>query len=197
MQNMTSGVYKITNIITGEFYIGSSNNIKRRWAQHKSPSMWKLQPNFKLYKDMAQYGKDKFIFEVIEETSSLKEREQYYIEQLSPTYNDRYADGIDTDRRKEAHKRCSKEYYKSHRNERLTKMKAYSKTYHQAHRDECLAKMKGWHKANRDKQLAKMKSYRSRLCLYEGETLTLSALSSRFCRQGIANPCKEAKKYLL
>lgn len=192
-----AGIYKITNIITGDFYIGSSKDIKRRWTQHKSPSMWKLQPNFKLYKDMAQYGKDKFIFEVIEETSSLKEREQYYIDQLKPTYNDRHADGIDTDRRKEAHKRCSKEYHKSHRNERLTKMKAYSKTYHQAHRDECLAKMKDWHKAHRDEHLAMCKAYKNGLCLYEGKTLTLNALALRFTRQGIPHAWIEAKNYLL
>lgn len=32
-----SGVYKITNKITGDFYIGSSKNIKRRWYSHKCP----------------------------------------------------------------------------------------------------------------------------------------------------------------
>ena len=192
-----SGVYKITNNITGEFYIGSSKNIKNRWAQHRCSSMWKKQPNFKLYKDMASYGLDNFTFEVLEETADIKECEQYWIEKLNPSYNNRYAKGWNTERRKESHKRCSKEYHKAHRNERLTKMKAYSKAYHQAHRDECLAKMKDWHKANRDKQLAKYKAYRNRLCFYEGETLTLSALSNRFTRQGIANPCKEAKKYLL
>ena len=193
MQNMTSGVYKITNNITGYFYIGSSCNIKQRWVSHKSPSSWKMQPNFKLYKDMAQYGLCNFKFEVLEETSSLREREQYWIDKLKPSYNSRYAKGRNTERRKETYRRCNKEWHKSHRNELL----AYSKAYHQANRDECLAKMKDWHKAHRDEQLAKMKAYRSRLCLYEGETLTLSALSNRFCRQGIANPCKEAKKYLL
>ena len=31
----TSAVYKITNTITGDFYIGSSKDVKRRWAVHK------------------------------------------------------------------------------------------------------------------------------------------------------------------
>ena len=177
-----SGVYQITNNITGDFYIGSSKNIKQRWANHKSPSMWKQHPNSKLYKDMASYGKDKFIFEVIEETTDLKEREQYWIKQLGPTYNDRYADGYNIKRRKESTRRRSKEWYKAHQNEKL----AHNKAYYQAHRDERLAYSK-----------AKSKDYYSRLCLYNGETLTLRALSNRFFRQGIPHPTLNAKTYLI
>ena len=198
--NKISGVYKITNNITGDFYIGSSKNIKRRWADHKSPSRWKHKPNSKLYKDMAEFGLDNFKFEIIEKTDNLREREQYYIEQLKPSYNNLWAKGWNTDR--------YKEWNEIHRDERLAKMKewyeihrdemlAYNKAYCQAHRDECLAKMKDWHKAHRDERLAKMKAYCSRLCFYEGETLTLGALSRRFCRQGIPQPTLEAKKYLI
>lgn len=39
--------------------------------------------------------------------------------------------------------------------------------------------------------------YNNQLCLYNGETLTLNALSMRFRRRGISNPTTEAKKYLL
>lgn len=188
-----SGVYKITNNITGEFYIGSSKNIKHRWAHHKSPSMWKQHPNSKLYKDMAQYGRDNFTIEVIEETADLKEREQHWIEQLNPSYNNYQAKGIDIERYKETHRRCRKEWNEIHRDERS----AYSKAYRQAHRYECLARMKDWHKANRIKHLDRMKAYRNKLCLYEGEILTLNALSARFYRQGIAHAMLEAKNYLL
>ena len=163
-ENKISGVYKITNIITGEFYIGSSHDVKKRWVGHRSPSTHKRQPNVKLYKAMAQYGLDNFIFEVLEKTSSLKEREQYWIEQLHPSYNSMYAKGIDTERRKESMRRSSRKYHRTH---------------------QCSAET-----------LAKKKAYRSRLCLYKGETLTLNALSKRLCKQGIAYPCKEAKKYL-
>ena len=90
-----SGVYKITNNITGDFYIGSSKNIKKRWHQHKNPAFWKQHPNIKLYKDMAQYGRDNFTIEVIEETDSLKEKEQYWVDQLKPSYNVRRANGQD------------------------------------------------------------------------------------------------------
>ena len=173
-----SGVYSITNNITGDFYIGSSNNIKHRWAIHKCLSVWKQHPNLKLYQDMAQYGKDKFIFEVIEETADLRNREQYYIDKLKPSYNSKRADGVDIEKYKELNRQCTRAWYKTHRDEKLTERKAY----YEAHRDE---------------ELAKMKDYYSRLCLYEGETLTLKALSSRFTRQGIPHARLEAKEYLI
>ena len=61
------GIYKITNTITGDFYIGSSKNVKHRWAQHKWPSTWNKYPNKQLYHDMKKYGVDKFVFEVLVE----------------------------------------------------------------------------------------------------------------------------------
>ena len=184
-----AGVYKITNNITGDFYIGSSENIEKRWHEHKSPSVHKQLSNSKLYKAMASYGLDNFTFEIIEKTGNLKEREQYYIEHLNPSYNNRYAKGWNTERSKETSRRCNKEWHKVN--------KDYNKEWYKANRDEHLAKRKAYYDTHRDKQLAKNKAYNNRLCLYEGETLTLGALSCRFSRQGIANPCKEAKKYLL
>ena len=41
------------------------------------------------------------------------------------------------------------------------------------------------------------KKYDNQLCCYNGEVLTLCALSARFRRAGISNPVLEAKKYLL
>ena len=96
-----AGIYKVTNNITGDFYIGSSQNIKQRWHQHKNPAFWKQHPNIKLYKDMAQYGRDNFTIDVIEETADLKEREQYWVDQLKPSYNVRRANGQDTERYKQ------------------------------------------------------------------------------------------------
>ena len=158
-----SGVYKVTNNVTGDFYIGSSKDIKLRWAKHKCPSTHKQQPNFKLYKDMAQYGLGNFIFEVLEETSSLREREQYWIDELKPSYNDRRANDIDIEKHKELTRQCTKAWYKVHREEKS----AYSKADN------------------------------NRLCLYEGETLTLNALRARFIRHGIPHARLEAKKYLI
>ena len=157
-----SGVYKVANNVTGDFYIGSSKDIKYRWAWHKRPSSWKKQPNFRLYKDMAKFGKNNFIFEVIEETDKLHIREQYWIDKLKPTYNSNRA-YVDIEKHKEFNRQCTRAWYKVHQEEKL----AYSKADY------------------------------NRLCLYEGDTLTLKALTSRFCRQGIAHAWTEAKKYLI
>ena len=135
------GIYKITNTITGDFYIGSSKDVNHRWESHKWPSIWKQHPNNQLYKDMQKYGLNKFEFQVIAEVeeSFLKEKEQQFIETLKPTYNNYRANGWDIERYKET---------------------------------------------------------QNQLCSYNGETLTLNALRTRFKRQGISNPTQEAKKYL-
>ena len=115
------GIYKITNTITGDFYIGSSKNVKKRWTEHKCKSMWKQNPNKQLYQDMQKYGVDKFVFEILAEVEAdkLKETEQQFIEKLQPTYNSCNAKGLNVERRKE----YKKEYEKS------DKRKEYKKEY--------------------------------------------------------------------
>lgn len=59
-----------------------------------------------------------------------------------------------------------------------------------------------WRKTDKGKeynrrQACKNMKYLNQLCSYNGETLTLNALSSRFRRAGIEHPTLEAKKYLL
>ena len=105
-----SAVYRITNTITNDFYIGSSKNVKKRWTDHKCPSRWKQYPNNPMYLDMKQYGTDKFEFEVLEEVESeqLKETEQQFIETLNPTYNQMNAKGWNVKRRKEYKKQYEK-----------------------------------------------------------------------------------------
>ena len=97
------GVYKITNTITGDFYIGSSKNVKQRWRDHKKPSTWNDNPNNPMYVDMRKYGVDKFVFEILAEVEEdkLKETEQKFIETLQPTYNSCNAKGLNIERYKE------------------------------------------------------------------------------------------------
>jgi group I intron endonuclease len=112
IMNKISGIYKITNTITGDFYIGSSKNIKNRWFTHRAPSTWSRYSNSRMYQDMAKYGIDNFIIEVIEETNSLHSREQYYIDILKPSYNNYRADGIDIERQKRTAGEVSKKWHR-------------------------------------------------------------------------------------
>ena len=171
-----SGVYKITNTVTNDFYIGSSKNVKKRWACHKCPSVWKDYPNKQLYMDMQKYGIDKFDFQILAEVESekLKETEQQFIEKLLPTYNKMNAKGWNTERYKESHKK----YTQSEKGKEAAK-RGYKK-YNQSE------KCKEYHKM-----------YYNQLCYYNGEILKLSALLYRFHRDGINHPTQEARKYLL
>ena len=154
-----SAVYKITNTITGDCYIGSSKDVKRRWAQHKCKYTWNKCPSNQMYIDMQKFGLDKFVFEILEEVEEdkLKEKEQKFIETLKPNYNSNRANGLDFERYKEYNK--SDKRKKSHK-------KAQNK-------------------------------YNNKLCFYNGEILTLNALSIRFWKQGIVHPSVEAKKYII
>ena len=116
-----SAVYKITNTVTNDFYIGSSKNIKSRWAVHKCQSKWNECPNNPMYLDMRKYGIDKFAFQILAEVEEdkLKEKEQEFIETLNPTYNNYNAKGLNIERRKE----CKKKY------EKTDKRKKYHKKY--------------------------------------------------------------------
>lgn len=84
------GIYKITNKISGRFYIGKSNNIERRFSEHKSPNEWVRNPNKNMYLDMIRYGLNNFEFEIIEECSEkdLNERERYWIDKLDAYWGD-------------------------------------------------------------------------------------------------------------
>ena len=175
-----SGVYKITNTVTGDFYIGSSKDVKRRWAHHKYPSVWKNNPNNPMYLDIQKYGVEKFNLQILAEveTEHLKETEQKFIEKLKPTYNNRRANGFDIERNKEYMKEYNKEYHKEYK--KSDKYKEYQKDYQKTDR----------YKKTKNK-------YRNQLCSYNGETLTLSALAARFYRAGVEHPVIEAKKYIL
>ena len=184
MAEIINGIYKITNTITGDFYIGSSKNIKHRWVNHKCPSRWNDNPNSPLYLDMKKYGVDKFVFEVIEEVEpeQLKEKEQQFIETLKPTYNRCRANGWDCERYKKHQKEYNKEYHKT------DKYKEYNKKY-----------KKEYQKTDKYKEYQKeyQKEYNNQLCSYNGEVLTLCALAKRFRRAGIPHPTAEAKKFII
>ena len=80
------GIYKITNKVTNQFYIGQSIDIQRRFIEHKTP---KANGNNRLHQDMKKYGIKNFEFKIIElcELSELSERELYFIKKLNPYYN--------------------------------------------------------------------------------------------------------------
>lgn len=79
----TCGIYKITNLITDECYIGQAVDVYKRWCEHCKCGLGiDTPPGNKLYKAIQEYGLNNFTFEVLEECSSnqLNEKEKYFIE---------------------------------------------------------------------------------------------------------------------
>ncbi len=100
---MVCGIYKITNIVNGKFYIGSTTRLSARKAEHKYRRKTN-KGNSAIKNAVAKYGEDNFIFTVLEvfefgewatreyKDEVLSSREQYYIDTLNPKYNIRVKD---------------------------------------------------------------------------------------------------------
>lgn len=80
------GIYKITNKLNGKAYIGQSNDIERRFKEHQQKGESSRIP---LDIAIQKYGKDNFIYEIIEECSleELNQKEQYWIAILNTVKN--------------------------------------------------------------------------------------------------------------
>lgn len=77
------GIYKITNTITDECYIGQSVDIYKRWSEHCKCGLGiDTPPGNKLYKAIQEYGLENFTFELLIECSQseLNSKEKYFIE---------------------------------------------------------------------------------------------------------------------
>lgn len=83
-------IYKTTNRVTGDFYIGQTTKsfkwrLQDSYRESKRPSRRKT----KFLKAIAEYGIENFYTELIEEVDNklLNEKEIHYIALLNPTYN--------------------------------------------------------------------------------------------------------------
>ena len=77
------GIYKITNINTGDVYIGQSVNIADRFKQHIKCGLGiDASPTNKLYNNMQQFGVWNFTFEVLQkcQRSKLNDKERFWID---------------------------------------------------------------------------------------------------------------------
>jgi len=79
---ISSGVYQIKNLANGKVYIGSSVNIKARWANHRSSLRKDKHHSAALQRAWNKYGKDGFefsILEIVDDRAMLFERENFYV----------------------------------------------------------------------------------------------------------------------
>lgn len=76
------GIYKITNLLNGKVYVGSAANISKRWSRHRKDLEGREHRNKKLQAAFNKYGASAFEFSLLEKTSDLLEREQFWIDAL-------------------------------------------------------------------------------------------------------------------
>ena len=77
------GIYKITNLLTAQCYIGQSVNIGDRWKQHCKCGLGiEASATNKLYNSMQKDGVWNFSFELLEQCSkdTLNEKEKFWIQ---------------------------------------------------------------------------------------------------------------------
>ena len=81
--NTICGIYKVTNQLTDECYIGQSVDVAKRWKDHAKCGLGIDTPaNNKLYKAMQEDGIWNFSWELLESCprEQLDEKEKYYIQ---------------------------------------------------------------------------------------------------------------------
>ena len=84
----TSGIYAITNLLNGKRYVGSSDNVSKRFRSHKMLLSKGKHPNIHLQRAWAKDGGQSFAFSVLElcEPADLIAKEQAHID-IKADYN--------------------------------------------------------------------------------------------------------------
>ena len=85
---MNSGIYKIVNLQTGKYYVGSTKDFKKRKQTHFSGLKNNYHPNKHLQNAYNKYGIDNFKFEIVEyvQEELLLDIEQSYIDDSEKEY---------------------------------------------------------------------------------------------------------------
>lgn len=83
-----SGIYAVYNETAGKVYIGSAKILSRRWDEHKKLLRRNKHKNPHLQSSWNLHSEKSFIFIIIEFVNfeTLLEREQYWLDKISETY---------------------------------------------------------------------------------------------------------------
>jgi group I intron endonuclease len=80
-----TGIYRITNTLTGRHYVGSADSIRARWVQHRMHLRNNSHHSAKLQRSWNKHGAEAFEFAIVQELpdrAGIIEREQHWIDAL-------------------------------------------------------------------------------------------------------------------
>jgi len=147
-----SKIYKIVHDTRNEFYVGSTNvSLSERIACHKRMSH-RCQ-NRKFYKFVSDHGGwGHFMIVLLENypcagRKQLLEREQYYIDVLKSSLNDKNSSGRDVERQKKTEKKCRANY----RRENKEYVKQLERKYYQENKQKVFERNKNYKNKNKQK----------------------------------------------
>jgi group I intron endonuclease len=147
-------VYKITNKINGEIYVGSTcQTLKQRMCTHISKSYKK--PWFKLYQAFDKYKIDNFEVTLLElctceNLSELRQHEQRYLDQLHPEYN-----SINAVHDVNYQRDYKKKYYEKN----AEKIKAKTRKYVENNKEHIKVKKSKYYECNKNKVKVRQREY--------------------------------------
>lgn len=90
MEDNMAVIYRITNMLTDDFYIGSAQSFERRVWQHRYDLRRGAHKNPHMQASWNKYGEDAFVFEVLEEVpegEEVFEAENKYLHAYVGTHN--------------------------------------------------------------------------------------------------------------
>jgi len=82
-KHLIIGVYKISNTLSGRYYIGYSTNIYRRFCTHRSKLKQKCHDNIFLQRAYNLDGEDKFVYEIIHTCDTEEEAKEIELKYLT------------------------------------------------------------------------------------------------------------------
>ena len=161
------GVYKISNTLSGRYYIGYSTNINKRFTVHRSKLKKNCHDNIFLQRAYGLDGEDKFIYEIIHRCNTEKEAKEIELQYLTDltirdklynlNYNNSGGDLLTTHPNKEAirdkiSKSCAETISKMSAEERKEKYGQNGEKngmYGKTHTEEARKKFSEVHKGNK------------------------------------------------
>jgi group I intron endonuclease len=86
---MSAGIYMIKNKITGDCYVGKTEDLKSRWLTHKSALNRNIHANKVLQSDWNEYGKENFEYIILEKCiwHEIDNKENEHVTKHRPKYN--------------------------------------------------------------------------------------------------------------